>query len=195
MFAMNYVKYNLIVTKWIHMNGVRWMGEHEQKMTEKQVKKKLGIRSWDEIRKGDYVEFIEVLPKLDKDVLLRMSESIPHFLGFASDLVQTVRLVAEKSIEEDEASTKAIIEALSSIQNGLADLTKRENLSFEDMQYVCSQLMEIAGIYERMNKVNKEHSEKRMKHIVNAVAGVATVLGAVILAVFGIKDNNSGHRG
>ena len=104
------------------------MGEHEQKMTEKQVKKKLGIRSWDEIRKGDYVEFIEVLPKLDKDVLLRMSESIPHFLGFASDLVQTVRLVAEKSIEEDEASTKAIIEALSSIQNGLADLTKRESV-------------------------------------------------------------------
>ncbi len=170
-------------------------GAEDGKLNEKEAKEKLGVNSWDELSKDKHVEFIEILPRLNKDALLHISEYIPDILDLANTLVETVRSVAEKAIEKDRETTKAMIEALNAIQSSLSDLTKREDLSSEDLRYVCGEMVEIAKIHERMNKVNKEHSEKKWQYIGDIAGKALAVIGVIVIAILGGKDNDSDYRG
>ena len=51
-----------------------------KKLTEEEVKNKLQINDWRGLSKEEVIQLMQIAPEIDKDVVLKILDQVPHFV-------------------------------------------------------------------------------------------------------------------
>lgn len=147
---------------------------------ESQVMDKLGIKSWRNLSKERFLEYIAVIPDVSEEVRLKIIEKLPECISFTKELVATMRVQHEKTLNENSKNTDGIINSLNAIQKSLDKISDRPELTFEDIKYICDKQMEIAKLYNELDKRNKDFLKYIWGGVVIFGIGVLAFIGSLL---------------
>lgn len=111
------------------------------KLTEEQVKERLNISSFRELKKEQLIEFMSTIPDMDKETALKCIEQFPDFKEYAGNIVERYYDLCKEAIQNDAKST---IAAYTGILEDLRFMLQKEDIS-EDMQRFIAEQMIIVG--------------------------------------------------
>lgn len=150
------------------------------KLTEEEVKEKLGIVDFRHLKKEQIIDFVSCIPDMDKEVAMQCISQFPEFKSYAGDIVNGFYDFCNNLVKED--SEEAIVACQETLDD-LRFMLKKEEIS-EDMQkFIIEKIVEID------NKLVELASEKRnFKDNVLRVAGGLAAFGMAIGgAILGVK--------
>jgi hypothetical protein len=150
------------------------------KLTDEEVKQKLGIVDFRHLKKEQIIDFVSCIPEMDKDVAMQCISQFPEFKSYAGEIVNGFYDLCNNLVKEDS------VEAVVACQQTLDDLRfmlTKDNIS-EDMQrFIIEKIVEID------NKLVELAKEKRgfKEHILHVAGGLAAFGMAIGGAILGIK--------
>ena len=140
---------------------------------EQKYLKKLNIPSWRHLSKDRFLDFMSIISKADKEVLLGIIEQIPHFTQLCTEGLDTLKQAFNQTVDSNEKLSLAIISAIDSVRESIAQELNKENLSEKERKDIRDQLMELARMYERLDTENKKFLDTNFGKFA-LVASVAT---------------------
>ena len=154
--------------------------------TEDDVKKALGIQDFRSITKAKMVEFISLIPNMDKDLALSIINQFPAYSEFASTTIAALKEMCDSALTQNGHSQKDTIAAYRKILDELGEILKKENISAEERNEITDKMILIADKIAMKDSENKNFIKSLVKY---TAAGVVTalVIGAAILGI-NIKD-------
>lgn len=153
-----------------------------QLVTEEDVKKALNIDSFRNISKDKLIEFVSLIPNIDKDVAMAIINQFPAYTEMVSGMVCTLDKMCDTVMEKASDSQKESISAYKMILADLGELLKKEGTSAEERDRITQNMILIA------DRISSKDSEFKsflldMFKAATPILGAALVLGAVILGV------------
>jgi len=141
---------------------------------EDEIKKALGIDSWRNLSKDKLLSFVSEMPKLDKEVALKIIAQFPDFKSLVSGALNSLELQAEKSHKFNWKSQKKVHQAFKAYRATLDRELERDDQTPE----ARFQILELfRDAVEREYDKDSENKAFAVK--------VLTVVGAVVLAAIG----------
>ena len=151
-------------------------------ITEKSVKEALGITSFRNLSKEKIVEFISLIPNIDKDVAVQIINQFPAYSEMAGAMIAQLNAMCDNAIKEAGASQKDSIAAYKLILSDLGELLKKDNISSEERADITDKMIMIADRISAKDSEFKEFLLNTLKIGVPIIGG-ALILGAAILGV------------
>ena len=151
-------------------------------ITAEEVKNALGIDSFRNLSKDKVMEFVSLIPSMDKDLAMQIVEQFPSYAEYSQNIVSGLNQLCEKALEKNEVSSQKSIEAYQTVLNSLSELLQQEYISVDERKYITEKMIEVADKVAVKDSENKEFIEKVIKYGGYVAAG-ALILGAAILGV------------
>lgn len=151
-------------------------------VSEEQVKEALQINSFREVSKEKIMEFISLIPNIDKEVAISIINQFPEYADSANNMVAQLNVICENVIKDNNSSQKDAVEAYKQILQDLSELLKKENISKEERDEITSKMILVADKIAAKDTENKDFLNGIIKYGVPVVGG-ALLLGAAILGV------------
>lgn len=104
--------------------------------TEEQVKDALQINSFREISKAKLMEFVSLIPNMDKDVALAIIGQFPTYSDCAKVMISELKSMCSNVIADNSDSRGAYVAAYNGILDSLHKELSRDDLSAEDRVYI-----------------------------------------------------------
>ena len=152
------------------------------------VKEALDIESFRNLSKDKIMEFVSLIPYMDKEVAISIVNQFPRYAEMAANMIQCMGNICEKALESNNTSQKETIESYQLILNSLAKLLEKDNITQEERYSITEKMIEVA------DKIATKDTEG--KSFVNGVLRFGSSLictsllaGEVILGVKA-KGNN-----
>jgi len=101
-------------------------------MSEETVKKTLGIDSFRNLSKEKIVEFVSMIPNMDKDLAVSIINQFPSFCEATTTILEHLMIVCKSGLDTNNKNQQMISESCTMIINSLGELVLREDLSSED---------------------------------------------------------------
>ena len=158
----------------------------KQLITEDQVKDALGLESFRNITKNKIMEFVSLIPNMDKEVAKVIINQFPAFASAATTMVVQLKEMCDSVLNSNKESQNAAIEAYKKVLDDLGELLKKDELSPEERENIIEHMVTIADKISLKDTENKEF----LNHVLNGLkwfSGMVIVVGAAILGVK-IKD-------
>ncbi len=151
-------------------------------ISEQQVKDALNIESFRNLSKDKIMEFVTLIPMMDKDVALSIINQFPTYSEMAKCMVERLTHTCDTVIADNSKSQTEVFSAYRKVLDDLGELLKREDISPEERDSISNKMIEIADKISRKDTENKSFLAwiTRNKEY---VIGTALVLGAAILGV------------
>ena len=154
----------------------------QQLVTAEDVKNALNIDSFRNISKDKLIEFVSLIPNMDKDVAIAIINQFPAYTEMVSGMVCTLDEMCDAIMEKASDSQKESIAAYKMILADLGVLLKKENISAEERDRIAEKMILVA------DRISSKDSEFKsflldMFKAATPIIGGALVLGAVILGV------------
>ena len=155
-------------------------------MTEAEVKEALNITDFRSLTKEKIIEFVSIIPKVDKEVALSIINQFPNYTDMAKDMVGGMLKVCNNALDDAKTGRKEVIESYRVVLETLKEELNKGELSSEERKRITDEMVSIA---EKIDKVNDKH-HIFVKDIIKGVG--STVLGVAVLgvAILGAIDNN-----
>jgi len=147
-----------------------------------QAKKALGIESFRNLTAEKVVEFMSLIPNMDKDVAMEIIKQFPSYVEMATNMVEKLKEMSEAAMDKASESQKETIAAYKTVLLSLEELLKKEDLSFEERKEINEQMILVADKIAAKDKEYKNFLLDAMKTVTPFIGG-ALVLGAAILGV------------
>ncbi len=151
-------------------------------ITEKSVKEALGITSFRNLSKEKIVEFISLIPNIDKDVAVQIINQFPAYSEMAGAMVAQLNAMCDNAIKEAGVSQKDSIAAYKLILSDLGELLKKDNISSEERADITDKMIMVADRISAKDSEFKDFLLNTLK-IGAPIIGGALILGAAILGV------------
>jgi hypothetical protein len=170
----------LCYDKYIHHIGGIPMGK--QLLTEADVKKALNIDSFRNVPKAKLIEFVSLIPSIDKDVAVAIINQFPAYSDMVSGMVGQLGEMCDTAMDKASESQKDAISAYKLILIELGELVKKDNISKAERDEITEKMILVA------DRISAKDSEYKtfLVDIVKAAAPAffgTLLLGAVILGV------------
>ncbi len=149
---------------------------------EDQVKKALKIDSFRNISRDKIMEFVSLIPNMDKEVAIAIINQFPAYAQSATCMVEQLRVMCDNVLRSNDYSQKEAITAYKKILDDLGEILKRETITPEERQQITRSMIEVADRISQKDTEQKKWLEKIFKYG-SSIIGGALVLGAVILGV------------
>lgn len=151
-------------------------------ISEESVKKALNIESFRNLSKDKIVEFISLIPNMDKDVAMSIINQFPAYAEMAGNMIAQLNAMCDSAIKEAGKSQKESIESYKLILSELGVLLQKDNISAEERALITDKMIIIA---DRISAKDTEHKEFLLSALKIGVPilGGALLLGATILGV------------
>lgn len=151
-------------------------------ISEQQVKDALNIESFRNLSKDKIMEFVSLIPMMDKDVALSIINQFPTYSEMAKCMVEELTKTCDTAIAENSKSQNEVYSAYRKILDDLGEVLKREDISPEERDSISNKMIEIADKMSQKDTENKGFIAwiTRNKEY---VIGAALILGAAILGV------------
>ena len=151
-------------------------------ISEESVKKALNIESFRNLSKEKIVEFISLIPNMDKDVAISIINQFPAYAEMAGNMIAQLNTMCDSAIKEAGKSQKESIESYKLILSELGNLLQKDNISAEERALITDKMILIADRISAKDSEYKEFLLDALK-IGVPVLGGALLLGAAILGV------------
>lgn len=124
--------------------------------TEEQVKDALQINSFCEIFKSKLMEFVSLIPNMDKDVALAIVGQFPAFSDCAKVMVAELKNLCGNVLADNSDSRGSYVAAYNGILNSPQKELRREDLSSEDRVYITEKMIFVADKLAAKDTENKQ---------------------------------------
>lgn len=151
-------------------------------ISEESVKKVLNIKSFRNLSKDKMVEFISLIPSMDKDVAMGIINQFPAYTEMAGNMIAQLTIMWDSAIKEAGVNQKESIESYKLILTELGILLQKDNISFEERTLITEKMILVADRISAKDSEYKEFLLKVLKVGVPVIGG-AILLGAAILGV------------
>lgn len=147
-----------------------------------EVKNALKIDSFRNLSKDKIMEFVSLIPNMDKEVAIKIIEQYPAFAKLSESIVAQLNKMCDTALEKNEESQRLTIQAYKQILDELSNQLHMEDISKEEREKITKQMIEIADKISVKDTENKAFIDKMVKYSTGFAIG-ALVLGAAILGV------------
>lgn len=151
-----------------------------------EVKRALNIDDFRKISKEKIMEFVSLIPSMDKEIAIEIIKQFPSFVDFASTSIKQLELLVEEGIKSNEHSNNKSLEAYQKILDGLSILLQKEHITEDERKWIINEMMNVADKMSDKDSENKVYLDNFVKYGGSLAAG-ALLLGA---AVLGVKSSN-----
>lgn len=151
-------------------------------ISEEEVKTALKIDSFRNLSKNKIIEFVSLIPNMDREVAIKIIEQYPSFAKLSESMVTQLNKMCDIALQKNEESQKLTIQGYKQILDELSYQLRLDNLSKEEREKITEQMIDIADKISLKDTENKEFIDKMVKY--GATVGLGLViLGAAILGV------------
>ena len=147
-----------------------------------EVKNALKIDSFRNLSKDKIMEFVSLIPNMDKEVAIKIIEQYPAFAKLSESMVAQLNKMCDTALEKNEESQRLTIQAYKQILDELSNQLHMEDISKEEREKITKQMIEIADKISVKDTENKAFIDKMVKYSTGFAIG-ALVLGAAIVGV------------
>ena len=147
-----------------------------------EVKNALKIDSFRNLSKDKIMEFVSLIPNMDKEVAIKIIEQYPAFAKLSESMVAQLNKMCDTALEKNEESQRLTIQVYKQILDELSNQLHMEDISKEEREKITKQMIEIADKISVKDTENKAFIDKMVKYSTGFAIG-ALVLGAAILGV------------
>ncbi len=193
------------------MNGFRWFGNGADKsdnfgaviqpirlkqrrkkemrniVSVGEVKRALNIDSFRNLSKDKIIEFVSLIPNMDKDVAIKVIEQFPEYANFATGMIAQLNSLCDNALKSNSESQKDVIQAYKQILDSLSELLKKEDMAVEERCAITDKMIMVA------DKISAKDTENKA-FLMSLIKKTAPYFGAGLLTlaamIFGpkIKD-------
>lgn len=147
-----------------------------------EVKNALKIDSFRNLSKDKIMEFVSLIPNMDKEVAINIIEQYPAFAKLSESMVAQLNKMCDTALEKNEESQRSTIQAYKQILGELSNQLHMEDISKEEREKITKQMIEIADKISVKDTENKAFIDKVVKYSTGLAIG-ALFLGVAILGV------------
>lgn len=147
-----------------------------------EVKNALKIDSFRNLSKDKIMEFVSLIPNMDKEVAIKIIERYPAFAKLSESMVAQLNKMCDTALEKNKESQRLTIQAYKQILDELSNQLHMEDISKEEREKITKQMIEIADKISVKDTENKAFIYKMVKYS-TGFAICALVLGVAILGV------------
>lgn len=133
-----------------------------------EVKNALNIESFRNLSKDKVMEFVSLIPNMDKDLAIKIVEQFPSYADYSQNIVKQLNMLCEKALELNDNSQTEAIEAYRKV--------------LDERKYITEKMIEVADKIATKDTENKEFLEKIIKYGGYVALG-ALAIGVTILGV------------
>lgn len=145
-----------------------------------EVKNVLKIDSFRNLSKDKIMEFVSLIPNMDKEVAIKIIEQYPAFAKLSESMVAQLNKMCDTALEKNEESQRLTIQAYKQILDELSNQLHMEDISKEEREKITKQMIEIVDKISVKDTENKAFIDKIVKYGAGFAFGVL-VLGVAIL--------------
>ena len=145
-----------------------------------EVLKILDVKDFRSIPKDKIIEFVSMIPNMDKDVAMECVKQFPNFKDSTQTMVTQLYSLCDRMIDDDKSNRKAIIESYQKILDDLSILLKRKFLSYKKRQYIIEKMIEVADKIDAINDKQQSFNKNVLALAGICTAFIATVGGAIL---------------
>lgn len=152
-------------------------------ISEEAVKKALAINSFREVSKEKIVDFISMIPNMDKDVAISIINQFPVYTEFASNVVATLKEMCDNFIASEDASQREIMAMYRQTLEAFEKNLNNDDCTPEERQEI-RQVMIL--IVEQASKKDSEHKQ----WLIDLAKGIVPAVGIIVvggLAILGVN--------
>ncbi|EMC60287.1 hypothetical protein K2F51_09455 [Streptococcus mutans OMZ175] len=147
-----------------------------------EVKNALNIESFRNLSKDKVMEFVSLIPNMDKDLAIKIVEQFPSYADYSQNIVKQLNMLCEKALELNDNSQTEAIEVYKKVLDELSVLLQKEETSVDERKYITEKMIEVADKIAIKDTENKEFLEKIIKYGGYVALG-ALAIGVTILGV------------
>ena len=151
-------------------------------ITEDEVKKILGIDSFRNLSKDKIVEFISILPNIEKDIALSAINQFPAYTELAGTMISKMTDMCETALKENSSSQKGAIDGYLIILNSYSEQIKNDTLTESERKTLNKEMIRIADKLSAKDTENKNFIMSVVK-TGGAVLTMALLIGGALLGV------------
>lgn len=151
-------------------------------VSEEAVKKALAINDFREVSKEKLIDFVSLIPHMDKDIAVSIINQFPAFSDYALGIISTLKDMCDGVLQDNNSSQMEAIAAYRKILDDLGEVLKKESITPEERSDITEKMILIADKISNKDSENKKWLEGILKYGVS-VLSAAVVIGAAILGV------------
>ena len=156
-------------------------------LTEEEVKKELGIVDFRTITKDKIMQFVSLMPKLDKELAIKIIEQFPSYATMATSMVTNLIDMCNNALSNSKITEKEAIEAYKYVLESIRMELEDEEVTPEEKAKYNNQMIEVADKISEIDVRNKKWLENVVIYGTSA-ACVTLAVGAAILGVNSKKN-------
>ena len=155
--------------------------------TEEDALKALKIDDFRHLSKDKVMQFMSMIPDMDKEVAMKCIEQFPNFKDFGLDIFAKLNEGYLRIIDSGKDSAKKAMEAYELILQTMKEMLEKDNLTFEEKRQIAFDMVTVADKIAEQDSKWKEFLGKFAQGLgVGAVA-----VAAIIATALGVKiDTN-----
>lgn len=150
--------------------------------TENQVKEALQINSFREISRAKVMEFVSLIPSIDKDLAMSIIGQFPTYSDCAKVMVAELKSMCSNVIADNTDSRVSYVAAYNGILDTLQMELCREDLAPQDRVYITEKMIFVADKLATKDTENKQFLSALFKYS-SYVLGIVLIVGGTILGV------------
>lgn len=151
-------------------------------VSEEQVKKALKIKSFRNLSKDKVMEFVSLIPDMDKDVAISIINQFPNFADFGINTVAQLKITCDNVLKSNDDSRKDAVKAYQTILDGLNLKLQKDDLTNNERKSITQDMIEVADKIAELDEKNKKFLKKIFTTTASIIGG-ALIVGAAILGV------------
>lgn len=152
-------------------------------MLEEDVKKALNITDFRALSKEKIIEFISIIPKVDKEVAISIINQFPNYADMAKDMVGGMINLCDNALQEAKVGRKDVIASYRIVLERLNEELNKGDLSIDDRKRITDDMLVVAEKIDAVNDKHLEFLKDILKNAGGTIAGVVVVGVAILGAV------------
>jgi hypothetical protein len=157
--------------------------------SEAEIMKVLEIDTWRNLSKDKILQFVALMPEMDKEVAIKVIEQFPEFRQFAMDALSVLEKEHTATLASNRESQAEVHRAFQEVRAILASELKRDDLTSEDRMLIIDKIMESANQEFAKDSENKRFLDTLFGKAAMA-GGAAIALGIVVLGGRVLQDED-----
>ena len=154
----------------------------QQLLSVEQVKVALGIETFRNLSKEKIMEFVSLIPNMDKDVAMSIINQFPAYAEMAGGMIVKLDEMCDTAMVKAGESQKESISAYKMILADLGELLKKDDITPEERTLITDKMILVADKIAAKDSEFKTFLLNVIKTATPYIGG-ALMLGAVILGV------------
>ena len=153
-----------------------------KKMNELEIKRALDITDWRFASKEKIINFVNMLPKIDKEVAINIIKQFPNFADLSKEMVGGLLQQCNNALEKAKEGKDEVIEYYKDILESYKKDLESGILSLEEKNSLRDKMVEIIEKIDLTDNERNNFAKDILKGAGSLAMGVV-ILGAAILGV------------